>query len=462
MAVGLAALLYRGGPLLTFDGYHYCEFAKQYTAGWPQSFGNHWPCGYPLLGGLLGRLGLPAYVALFLVSLLALAALIWVGSRFTCDLPGGALVLCGFAAAPVIGVQLLGNLTELPFAAALLGLAGSLAVASRRAAWWSAAACALLALSLRYAGVLAYAALWIWLAREARRLHKRGILRSAVMAACGATAIATGLLLWNLRATGHLSGAPREAAENLGLAAWPVHAAQLGWSPVSALMLGGLRDRLGADGLLGLLAGGLSTLAGAGLCLWAWARPRFPWIPAMAAVALCYGLGMTVLRSSGTFDSLDNGRMFLPALFPLGLVAAAQCAARWPRVVAGAGILALAAGGAAAARGLSREIGGDVHGALTLLRGRLHAGDQVQINDQAFALAAYLPQRTARTWPDAWRDQAAARFLVVAAEPTDRAGTPGVLPPAWRSLAARLVRQGTHRWLLDTPGLLVLERETGS
>ncbi|HUJ43399.1 MAG TPA: hypothetical protein VLW52_07310 [Opitutaceae bacterium] len=459
VAVSLAALLYRQGPLLTFDGYHYCEFAKQYATSWPQSFGNHWPCGYPLLGGLLGRLGFSAFAALCSLSLLALTSLIVLGNRYARNLPGGALVLCGLAATPVIGVQLFGNLTELPFAAALLGLAAALNACDRWVAWWIAAACALLALSIRYAGVLAYAALWTWLALEARRLHERGILRSAVIAVSCATAVAAGLLLWNLRATGYLSGAPRGAAEKLGLAAWPVHTAQLGWSPLSALMLGGLRDRAGADSLLGLTTGGLLSLTGAVLCLWAWARPRLPWIPAMACVAFFYGAGMTVLRSTGTFDSLYNGRVFLPALFPLGLVAGAQFSGRWPRLVAGACVLLLAAGAASAARGLSREIGGDVHGALPLLRDRMRADDRLQINDQAFAVAAYFPQRTFRTWPETWRAAAAERFLVVAAEPVDRRGTPGVVPRAWRDLAVRLVAQGTHRWLLDTPGLLVVEHD---
>lgn len=461
VAVGLAALLYRQGRLLTFDGYYYCEFAKLYTTSWPQAFGNHWPCGYPLLGGLLGRLGLPAYAALCLVSLLALAVLVSLGNRFAKNLPHGALALSGLAAAPVVGAQLFGNLTELPFAAALLGLATALAAGRPRAAWWSAAACALLALSIRYAGVIAYAALWIWLALHARRLRGGGLLGSATIAVACSTLIAAGLLLWNLRATGHPSGASRDAAENLGLAAWPSHVADLGWAPFSALMLGGLRDRVGGNSSIGQLMGSLSSLALAALCLWAWAKPRFPWVPALAFVAFFYGAGMTVLRSVGTFDPLYNGRMLLPALFPLGLVACAQCSGRWPRLVAGACFLVLAAGVASTTRGLSREIAGDVRGAVPLLRDRLRAGDRVQINDHAFSLAAYLPQRTIRTWAEAWREEEAQRFVVVAAETIDRRGTPGPLPAAWKTLAGQLVAQGTHRWLLDTPSLMVLEHNAG-
>jgi hypothetical protein len=459
-AVGLAALLYRQGPLLTFDGYHYCEFAKLYTTSWPQAFGNHWPCGYPLLGGLLGRLGLPAYEALCLLSLSALAFLVLLGSRFVRELPNGTLALSALAATPVLGVQLFGNLTELPFAAALLGFATALAAWPRRDAWWSAAACALLALSLRYAGVIAYAALWIWLVLYARQLRKGGLLGSAAIAVVCSTLIAAGLLLWNLYATGYLSGAPRDAAENLGLAAWPSHVADLGWTPFSALMLGGLRDRVGGSRFSGQLFGSLSCLTLTALCLWAWAKPRFPWVRALAFVAFFYVAGMTVLRSVGAFDPLYNGRVLLPALFPLGLVACAQFSGRWPRLVAGACALLLAAGLASAARGLSREIAGDVRAVVPLLRDRLRDGDGVQINDQAFSLAAYLPQRTFRTWPESWREDEAQRFVVVAAEAVNRRGTPGPLPAAWRILAGQLVARGTHRWLLDTPSLMVLERTT--
>jgi hypothetical protein len=178
-------------------------------------------------------------------------------------------------------------------------------------------------------------------------------------------------------------------------------------------------------------------------------------VRALAFVACIYGAGMTVLRSVGTFDPLYNGRMLLPALIPLGLVACAQFSARWPRLVAGACVLVLAAGVASTARGLSREIAGDVRGAVPLLRGR------VQINDHAFSVAAYLPQRTIRTWPEAWREEEAQRFVVVAADAVDRHGTPGPLPAAWKTLAGQLVARGTHRWLLDTPSLMVLEHNAG-
>jgi hypothetical protein len=402
---------------------------------------------------------LPAYESLCLVSLVALAGLVLLSARFARQIPYGTLVLACLAATPVVGVQLFGNLTELPFGAALMGMATALAVGRSPVSWWTAATCALLALSLRYAGVIAYAILWMWIVIQARRLRADGTIVKAVMALACSTLIAMGLLFWNLRATGHLSGASRASTESLGLAAWPSHVADLGWAPSSALMLGRLHDRLGTAAV-GQLLGVCSSLALAALCLWGWMKPQFPWVRALAFVAFSYGAGMTVLRSIGTFDPLFNGRVVLPALFPLGLVACAQFSVRWPRLVVAACVGLLANGIASTARGLSREIAGEIQGAVPLLRSRLRTGDYVQINDHAFSVAAYVPQRTLRMWPETWRPEDAQRFIVVAAETLDRGGTPGPLSPEWRALAGHLVAEGTYQRILDTPALLVLERNT--
>lgn len=457
VAVVLAALLYRHGRLLTFDGYHYCEFAKLYTTSWPPAFGNHWPSGYPLLGGLLGRAGLPAYEALCLVSLIALTVLVALADTMARQLPRPALVLSALAATPVVGIQLFGNLTELPFAAALLGVAAALAAPRKHSGWWAAATFALVALSLRYAGVTAFAVLWFWLAVHSRELRRKSTLGTALVAVGCSTLAAAGLLLWNLRATGFLSGAPRDAADHVGLIAWPRHLADLGWSPAFALLLGGLRNVAGGDRLAALLAGWTLSLIGLAVCLQAWIKPRFPWVRSLALVAFAYGAGMTVLRSVGTFDSLYNARVFLPALFPFGLLAAAQFSSRWPRLVAGGFAVLLAAGVVSAIRGLSLEIGGDVRAAVPLLRERLRPDDGIQINDHAFSLAAYLPERTFRVWPESWQDGQAQRYLVIAAATVDRRGTPGPLDPPWLAFAAQLVARGTHRRLLESPSLLVLE-----
>ena len=67
--------------------------------------------------------------------------------------------------------------------------------------------------------MIAYAALWIWLVLHVRRLREGGLLGSAVTALVFSTLIAAGLLLWNLRVTSHLSGAP--FAMPLKTSGWP-------------------------------------------------------------------------------------------------------------------------------------------------------------------------------------------------------------------------------------------------
>jgi hypothetical protein len=455
VGVALAICLYRTGIRIGYDSYYYCEFAKTYATEWPHAFGNHWPCGFPLLGGLLGRLGLPAYPALTLVSLAALGVLTTIAARWV----PRTLSICAMAATPIIGVQLFGVATELPFAAALLGLAAAIAAWPKPSALWSAAACAVAALGLRYAGVVAFGVLWAALLIEAPRLHAARRLIHGAVAVVSATLAALGLLLWNLAATGHLSGADRLAPEGLGMSSLPGHLADIGWSLPSALMLGGLRDRM-ASGLAGQGIGWIMA-AGCGiLCAWAALRPRLPWVRACALVALVYGVGMVVLRSVGSFDALYNARTFLPVIFPLGLVLAAQLRGRSAWVVPGVAAILLLAGLVSAGRGISRQIGGDVQAAVPILQSRLHRGDSVQVNDFALSLSAMVPQRVFRAWPEYWYQNPRERFLVVAAKPVDHAGTPGEIDPVWRALCDQLVARGTHEWLLRSPGLLILEQTT--
>jgi hypothetical protein len=450
--VVFALCLYRSGPRLGFDSYYYCELAKLYAKEWPRAFGNHWPCGYPLLGGLLGRMGLAAYPALALVSLVALAVLTRIAAGW---MPW--FLACALAATPILGVQIFGAATELPFAAALLGLAAALAAWPKPAAIWVAAACALLALGLRYAGVVAFGVLGAWLLGDMRALRAAGKLLHATVAIALAAFIAAGLLVWNRLATGHLSGADRGARESLGWHAWPGHLADLGWSLPSTLMLGGLRDRI-HSGWLGESVGCALSVGCGLLCAWAIVRPRQSWVRPCAAVALAYGAGMVALRSVGSFDALYGARTFLPLIFPVGLVVAGQFCGRLSWVAASVAGIVLASGIAGAGRGLSQQIAGDVREAVPILRARMHPGDRVQVNDFALSLTAFIPQQTDRAWPEYWQQNPQRRFLVVAAQPADRSGMPGLIDPSWLSLCQRLVAQGTHRWMLKTPKVIVLER----
>jgi hypothetical protein len=456
LSLALAALTYREGRRLTFDGYHYCELAKQFAAEWPDRFGNHWPFGYPLAGAMLGRLGLPAFESLVLVSAGALLTLFALVARVLPSHPFRILILAALGAAPIVAVQFFGILTELPFAATLLALAVCLAHWPARAAIWGAAAFAVIALTIRYAGVIALAilgawVLWRWL--DLKRAHRHWDALGAVLAA---SATSGALLFLNVLKAGHASGAGRGSTR--GLAALPRELVDFGWSAPSALITGGLRDRIGIESTSGLLLGGLVFAFLAGLCVAAWLRPRSDFSRPLALTAFGYATGMGVLHCIGEFDALYNARTFLPALFPLALVAVEQCGPRRSWVFLGCAGL-LVTGTVTAVRGISREVGGDVRPAVAPLRARLRTEERIAINDHAFSLSAHLAQRTTRVFPEYWTPDSPERFVVIAAKPRDRSGS-GDIAPEWRTLLAGAVAKGVHRYLVESPGLVVLERIT--
>lgn len=454
LTLALAALTYRDGRRLTFDGYHYCELAKQFTTTWPDRFGNHWPFGYPLAGALLARVGLPAFESLVLVSAGALLVLFALAARVLTSHPLRFPVLAALGAAPVVAVQFFGVLTELPFAAALLALAICLAHWPARAAIWGAAVCAVLALTIRYAGVIAPAVLAFWIPWRWRDLVKTRRHWETLGAALAAAAVSGGLLLLNVLKAGHASGAGRGAAR--GLADLPRELADFGWSAPSALIAGGVRDRIGFDTPLGLLFGTLAFGGLASLCAWSWLRPRSDCSRPLALTAFAFATGMGVLHCIGDFDALHNARTFLPVLFPLGLLAAERCSTRRNWLVLGCAAL-LASGTTAALRGISRQVGGDVRLAVAPLQARLRPGERIAINDHAFSLSAYVDQPTTRVWSEYWTENNPERFVVIAAQPRDRTGG-GELTAEWRALLARAVAAGAYRYLVESPSLFVLEK----
>lgn len=462
-AVALAGVLtlvtFRAGRVLTFDGYHYCELAKQFTTAWPDRFGNHWPFGWPLAGGLLARTGVPAYAALVGLAIFALGLLLAGAASMLETQPRRWLVLAALAAAPVIAQQLGGVLTELPFAAALLGLALCVARWPTRGALWGAAACCVLALAIRYAGVIALAvfaaaglAHWQPL-RTARRLGE-------ALAAFASAALVCALLLGlNVLRSGEASGAARGAAAGLG--ALPGQLADFGWSAPSALIAGGLRDRVGPGTPLGIAIGALIALAILLLCARAWWRPISAYSRPLALTAAGYCVGMAVLRCVGEFDALYNARTFLPAFAPLLLLTVEQFAGR-TKLIACACAVILGTGAVAAARGISREVGGDVQAAVTALHGHVAPADEIAINDAAFSVAAYFPQRTHRVWVQWWSANDTSRFLIVAAKPHKRDGSRAQFEEDWPALCQRLVVDGRYRALVVTQNLIVLERLTAT
>lgn len=451
----LTLLTFRAGPLLTFDEYHFVEFAKQFSVTWPDRFGNHWPFGWPLAGGLLVRLGLSAFVSLLLLALAALAALLICTASALKSHPLRAVVLVTVAAAPIIAPQVGGVLTELPFSAALLGLGVLLARWPSRGAMWGSAACAVLALCIRYAGLVALAVIAFHLVANWRAIREARRLREAVLAFAAASIVCGLLLGLNVLKSGHASGADRGSP--LGLVVLPQELATFGWSAPSALLAGGLRDHIGADSPLGWIIGSLCFLGLTALCAVSWFRPRSACSRPLAVLALGYAVAMGVLHSIGDFDALYNARTFLPAWAPLAILFAEQFVERPFWVVFACGLVS-SSGLLAASRGISREISGDVHSAVPALRSRLGPHDHIVINDYALTVSAYFKQPTERIWAQNWEDRPDRAFVVAAGLPTDRDGGGAVVPREWTQLAERLVHDGHYHYLVRETGLIALER----
>lgn len=455
LGIALTVLTFRHGPLLTFDGYYYCEFAKQFAVTWPDRFGNHWPVGYPLMGALLARAGVPAYLALVAISVVALGAVLYLASCML-GLGGGRwLTLAAIASAPAIATQLGGVLTELPFAVAWLGLAFSLARWPARGAIWAAAGCAVGALGMRYAGLIALPVLAAWALVQWRALGRAGRRKDVLAAGLAAGLIVAGLLALNFVQTGYASGAGRGDAP--GPAALPALLADFGWSLPSVMAAGGAREILGGASGLEALPGAALFLGLAGLCGWSWWRPHSEFSRPLALATLGYATGMAVLRTMGEFDALHNARTFVPILAPTLLLVQETLADRasWHGALCG---LAIAAGLTAAARGISRQIGGDVRAAVHAVRERIDVGDQIAVNDHAFAVSAYFRQPAVRALLDHWRQNPTERFVVVAGAPADRRGGGAVCPPEWTAFCAELVAQARYRYLVRAPHLIALER----
>ena len=455
LAVLLTWLTFRDGPLLTFDGYHYVTFAKDFTHQWPDRFGNHWPFGWPFAGGLLARAGVPAYLALLFLALGSTVALLFGTAVALGSHPQRRLVLIAIAAAPIVTPQLGGVLTELPFAVALIALGCFLAQWPRRGALWAAAGCAVLAFTLRYAGLIALAMIALHLVVQWRALRVARRCGEAVAAWLAAMLVSLALLGWNVVQSGHASGAGRGSPP--GLIALPQEFASFGWSAPSALLAGGLRDRIGPASLVGWSIGAICFSGIAGLCLWAWFKPRSDFSRPLAIVAFGYASGMSVLHCIGEFDALYNARTFLPALAPLAILTAERLSGHRLVLFAGCGVV-VASGMLAAGRGISREIGGDVRPAVTALRPLLGATDTIAINDHAMSVAAYFSQATERIAAANWSEPPTRRFLVAAGKPTSRDGQGAIVPHEWRELADRLVTTTRYRYLIRESGLIVVER----
>jgi len=454
-AAGLALLLswatYRHGLLLSFDSYYYCELSKQFTTTWPDRFGNHWPFGYPILGALLGRLGIPAYFSLCCVSMVSLVALAMLAARilFADGKPIRTVPLFAVCAAPIIAVQIFGIFSELPFAAAYLALVVSIAMWPSRRSVVSACLLAILCLTLRYVGVLAFVLLGGFVLVSWRTLRTERKLGFVIACVTTAGVFAALLLAINMIRSGHLSGADRSGSPGIG-AFWE-QLADFGWSAPSAMVAGVLRDRIGPTTTVGRAIGFVITVGMLGLCVSAWRTPRSQFSRALALAAAVYVIGISLLRCFGTFDELWGARTFLPILVPTTFLLFQHIQSRPALSFAIAGVLLLS-GCIFAVRGISRQIGGEISPAAKLLKPLLTAKDAVAINDHALTLSAYLSQPV-------WRQpQGSERFFVFAAKPTDRQGTPGAVDRDFNNAVSEMLSSGQWQPLLMTYPLVVLQR----
>jgi hypothetical protein len=404
-------------------------------------------------------MGLPAYPALVVVGALGLFTLLAGAARM---IPAGrrrTAALLGIAAAPIVAIELGGILTELPFAAAWLGLAFSLAHWPRRWALWSAGGCAIGALALRYAGGIALALLPAWTLACALDLRRARQLRAALACCLAAGCAAAGLLAWNIVRSGHASGAGRGAPD--GLRGLLPHAADFGWSAPSALLAGGIRDAIGPHSVAGIAAGLLLFFGLAAGCGWFWCKPVSAFTRPLALTTLGYAVGMVALRCVGNFDLLYNARTFLPILAPALLLFAERPEWRPAFVSVLCGGIVVS-GMVSAARGISGQIAADIRPAVAPVRARIAPGDEIALNDDAFSMSAYVAQRTFRIFAAYLRSDPAARFLVLAGRPQDRAGHIAPVDPAWSEYAERLTASQRYQYLVRERHLLVLERRTVS
>lgn len=453
---GAAWLSHAGRLRLSFDGYYYVELAKLFRHTPPESFGNAWPFGWPLMGAAIGIFGASAYQGLLVcavaswVGLLVLMARLWPWADT--GRPAGMLALCALGTLYPVSALVIGVFSEVPFALAMLVFACGLAAWPRPSAILLACVAALFAFVIRYAGALLLLLAGMWLLMPPERGLKGRQPRLAWIAVALVAGISLALLAWNKSATGHWSGYPRGGAAPM--AQWPEIAADLGWSMPSLLGGLGLRDVLGFGTKLRVPLG----LFMLGCLLWLAAKA---FVSAgglrrvLGATILVYAAGMVLLRWAGEFDALHSARTALPLAAPAALLLAHLLPKGWPTIAALVALLGLNLG--LASRGASLEVAADVRPALPWTR-NLRTGAIVSVNDPARTLAAHLDCAVQRLPAPAGVDPARCGDVVVLApSPVNREGLAGALDPRW-NLAANGLRERGYTMVLETPSLLVLVR----
>ena len=425
-AAGLTALLtlltYRGQRVIGFDSHYYLEYAKSFRTVLPEQFGTHWPFGYPLLGAALARVTGSAFFGLLGVSWLAwfaTCALIWPPLLTALGpAPARAALLC-FAAAAIALIELGTLRSELAFTALSTGAVTVLARDTTPRSAWIAAVAIVLAFTIRYAGILGLPMLGCWQLATSRGGRISARARQLLPLVCAA-ALCFALMLWNLEATGFASGASRSPGSGLG--GLPVTVADFGWSAIVALTTIGVRQAVLSHPFMVLVVGWTVSAGILALGARAWFRPVSDYSRPFAIGLTAYTVGMVLLAARSEFDSLYNGRTFLPAL-PLAVVLVLERFRLHPwRAVVVAGVFIALPGAAIALRGISPALVPDFSSILPRLHAGLEPTDTVGVNLHAIGLSAALRQRVVRV-DDGESVTAQHRFLVFLCGPDDPPGT---------------------------------------
>lgn len=459
MLVGL--LWTRGERILGNDSFYYLHFAKSFRQTLPESFGSHWPHGYPLLGAVLSWIVGDTWLSLLLISGASLVACFCIVAsmldREEVKMHSTLIVLLAVAATPTISGLLFGTMSELTFSALVLGQAFAMAQWPSRRAVLMSVLLALASFGVRYVGLFMLLAVALWIVVTSRSLKEELNLAFAIRTLGLALTASLGMLWTNFRVVGHLSGGERDPAE--GLASLPRQLAQLGLALPSSASSGQLSNMLGgAESALGLAAGMTVMTSCVVLIVLSYKRPRSVFSRPVSLLALTYLVSIALLRSLWSFDDLSGGRAIVPALFPLVFLAIERCRAerKWALTVGGTSIIVL--GSIAAIRGVSPETHGDIRSARKSVAPRLTISSLVSANDAAISIAAYVSNPVVWSHEPTLEAVADADVLVVAAKRIGRFASRFEFDPAWIRFCETLQRNGDYELIQGSSASMVLLR----
>jgi hypothetical protein len=475
IAVGIVVFLFiimvsmvwsRGRLPLGNDSFCYLEWTKRFMAKPPDRFGDWWPFGYPLLGSILGRLGIPPFHALIMISALAYASIsalfIWALGKGNISPRITLLIIAACCLAPAVPLLVTTPMSEPLFAALLFGMAICLGYWPNRLAIFGAMLMMLCAFCVRYAGVFAFSLIPCYALLVRKSLLETRTLRFAASSWIVCLVVASTLCYTNYRVFGRFTGPQPVGKENpLTL---PFHFADLGYGGLGVLFSGGARLlKRWAEGVGPLFSLSIGWAVMLGVCFLlfqGWRRASTPFVRPMVIVASAYLLAIAVLRSITPFDNLDTPRTFVPAVFPLAFVFISLYSVIFKKFITIMACGIICFGITLAWRGMSLAVNPDVSIIANELKSRLDPNDTIVVDDCAIALAAkfpntFLPTRVDSAGVSEWRPSQS-RFSVFGTCYSH--GQRGIGPdPAWKSLVDTAVSNGLVTVVYSDSNGIILE-----